>query len=283
MNVKQWTAAIIVAASLSLLVACGKKEPAPEPVVEETPAEEAVSEESTATTDEPEEAEETQEIVEESASEAEPEDEAIVLAQAEPVQAPQDWQFKEGTHYDRLVPTQPTVGGADKIEVAEFFWYGCPHCEDFEPFINQWDTQKPVNVRLVKIPIVWNQLAALHGQMFYTAEILARNGVIDDKNALHQALFQEYHRRGNRMTSLPAVQKIFERFGVTAEQFKSTWESFEVNQQLRIANDLMRRYKIDGVPAVVVNGKYRTGATKTGSYPKLLELIDELIVREGLR
>jgi len=278
-----WIIALV--AALSLLAACGEKEPAEQqPVVEEPSTEQPVSEQPEATAEAAEPEEETQEIVEESASEAEPEDEDINLAMAEPaqaapVQAPPEWQFSEGRHYDRLVPTQPTVGGADKIEVSEFFWYGCPHCKDFEPFINKWGTEKPVNTRFVKIPIVWNQLAALHGQMYYTAEILARNGHLDDIDAFHRFAFDSYRR----LTSVGAIETALSRFGVTAEQFKSTWESFEVNQQLRIANDLMRRYKIDGVPAVVVNGKYRTGATKTGSYPKLLELIDELIVRESLR
>ncbi len=278
----KWILAIAAMAAVATFAACSKKEaeqPAPQDAAVEEPAEA-----SPATTEQtPEPAEETQVIVEESASEAAPEDETIKLAMADPVEAPAEWQFKEGQHYDRLVPTQPTVGGADKVEVAEFFWYGCPHCVDFEPYINRWDTQKPVNSRLVKIPIVWNPVAELHGQMYYTAEILARNGAIEDVGAFHGAVFDEYHKRSNRMSSEAAIARIFARFGVSQEDFENTWNSFEVNQQLRIANDLMRRYKIDGVPAVVVNGKYKSGAAKVGSYPRLLELIDELIVRESLR
>ena len=276
---KTW---LVIAACLTLAAACSKDEPAEQPVSEPAIEEPAVTQPET--TDEAQsDQQETQEVVEESAAEAEPEDETITLAQADPVEAPESWQFSEGEHYTRMVPTQPTVGGAEKVEVAEFFWYGCPHCLDFEPFVQRWDAEKPANVRFVKIPIVWNPVAQLHGRMFYTGEILARNGVIDDGKAFHDAVFQEYHRRGNRMASESAVRKIFERFGVTSEQFESTWNSFEVDQKLRVANDLMRRYKIDGVPAVVVNGKYRTGAAEAGGYPKLLDLINELIVRETLR
>jgi thiol:disulfide interchange protein DsbA len=272
--------ALTIIALLTLAVACGKQDPAEqivieEPVVEEQAVEEAAVEEAAV--------EETHEIVEESAAEPEPEEEAIILAQADPVEAPQSWKYSEGTHYTRMVPTQPTVGGADKVEVTEFFMYSCPHCADFEPIITKWAEDRPANSRLVKMPVVWNPIAMLHGRMFFTAEVLARNGVIKDANAFHMAVFQEVHRRGNRLASETAIQNFFARFDVSSEDFNKTWNSFEVDQKLRVAGDIMRRYKIDGVPTVVVNGKYRTGANAAGGYPELLELINELIVRESLR
>jgi thiol:disulfide interchange protein DsbA len=283
MKTTHWLIALAMAATLLLFVACGKKQTPDQPVAE-SPAEATVEQAPVAAEEATEEAEDTQEVVEESAADAAPdEDEPIVLAQADTSEAATEWKFAEGKDYVRMVPTQPTFGGADKIEVAEFFWYGCPHCFDFEPYVNRWVTEKPANVRLVKIPIVWNQVAMLHGQVYYTAELLAKNGVIDDVEAFHTAVFQEYHRRGNRLASEGAIRKVFDRFGVTPEQFDNTWNSFEVNQLMRKANDLMRRYKIDSVPAVVVNGKYRAGAAEVGSYPSLLELIDELIVRESAR
>ncbi|MCP5092565.1 MAG: thiol:disulfide interchange protein DsbA/DsbL, partial [Gammaproteobacteria bacterium] len=228
-------------------------------------------------------ASETLEVVEESAAEPEPEDEAIVLAVAEAPVAPREWQFKEGEHYVRMVPTQPTVGGADKIEVAEFFWYGCPHCYDMEPYINGWAENKNSDVRFVRVPATWNALVRLHGQLYYTEEVLVRNGVIKNPLEFRDAVFQEYHRRGNRMTSETAIQKVFARFGVSEEAFQRTWNSFEVNQKLRVADDLARRYSISSVPAVIVNGKYRSAAAEAGGYPELMELIDELVVRESLR
>ncbi len=91
------------------------------------------------------------------------------------------------------------------------------------------------------------------------------------------------HRRGNRMTSEAAIAKLFERFGVSADEFERTWNSFEVDQKLRVAEDLARRYSIQSVPAVVVNGKYRTGGKEAGGYGKLPDLIDELVVRESAR
>jgi len=273
---------LLIAITLLAIAACGQEEPA-QPVVEEpATVEEAVVEETSEAADVVEEAEAV--VVEESASEPAADEQAIVLAQADVPAVTHEWQFREGEHYIRLVPTQPTVGGADKIEVAEFFWYGCPHCYTFEPAINNWvETRKPANVRFVRIPAMWNNLLVLHAQLFFTEEILARNGSIKNPEQFRNAIFEEYHRRGNRLTSEASIQKLFERFGVGADEFARTWSSFEVDQKMRVANDLARRYSIASVPAIIVNGKYRTGVAEVGNNQKWLELVDELIVRESAR
>jgi thiol:disulfide interchange protein DsbA len=228
-------------------------------------------------------------MVEESAAteeEVQAEDQPIILAQADPAEAAaakKDWKFEEGKHFARMVPTQPTVGGADKIEVAEIFWYGCNHCYDFEAFINRWADAKPANARFVRIPATWNPLVKLHAQLYYTEEVLVKNGKIAEPEQFRAAVFAEYHRRGNRLASVDAIQALFEKHGVSADDFTNTWNSFEVSQKLRVADDLQRRYSITGVPAIVVNGKYRSGAAEAGGYPRLLELVDELIERESIR
>ncbi len=250
----------------------------------DVPVEEA---EAVADTEAPAEeaAEETLEVVEESASvEESTDDEPIVLAMADTSDAAsREWKYREGRHYFRMVPTQPTVGGADKIEVAELFMYSCPHCFTMEPFIHQWSENRDPGVRFVRIPTQWNRIAKLHAQMYYTHEILARNGKVSDAQALHEALFEEFHRRGNRLTSEDAILRVFARFGVSADDFRKTWGSFEVNQKMRVGEDLTRRYNVSSVPTVVVNGKYRTSAADAGGYNELMELIDELTEREGLR
>jgi thiol:disulfide interchange protein DsbA len=182
-----------------------------------------------------------------------------------------------------MVPSQPTMGGADKIEVAEFFWYGCPHCYSFEPTINAWAEEIPAGARFVRIPVVWNTVHELHARVFYTMDVLARNGTLADGEAFHNTVFQEIQTRGNRLTSEDSIRRLFERFGVDAETFDNTWKSFEVDQKLRVAKDLGRRYNIQGVPAVVVNGKYRTGGQEAGSYDAVPAVINELIARESQR
>jgi len=283
---------IWVAALVLILGACSKEEQ-PEPVAEEAtaveaPAPEAVAEEAVPA----EAATETLEVVEESAAEEEAEDDPIVLAVADTADTAEataadtparEWKYKEGTHYTRLIPTQPTVGGADKIEVAETFMYSCPHCFTLEPYINNWAEGKDPAVRFVRIPASWNQAAVLHAQIYYTQDILGRNGVLANPLEFHQAVFIEFHQRGNRLMSVNAIQKLFARFGVSEDDFNKTWSSFEVNTRMRLGGDLMRRYGISSVPTVVVNGKYRTSAAEAGGYDQLIELIDELTAREGLR
>lgn len=206
----------------------------------------------------------------------------IKLAQAKSPVPEGDWQFTEGKDFVRLVPTQPTVGGADKIEVAEVFWYGCPHCLELEPHINRWIADMPANVRFIRIPAVWNPLVKLHAQLYYTEMVLVKNEKIENPEEFHAAVFREYHQRGNRLASEAAIQALFERLGVSADDFQTAWKSFEVAQKLRVAEDLSLRYEISAVPSIVVNGKYRTEAGEAG-FSRMLEIVDELVARETAR
>ena len=210
-------------------------------------------------------------------------DEPIVLAQADTGAPAKSWKFREGQHFTRLVPTQPTVGGPDKIEVVEIFMYGCPHCFDLETHINEWEKDKDPNVRFERIPAIFNNLAQLHAQLYYTEDVLAKNGELKDRHAFREMVFNEFHNRGNRLSSVAAIQRLFTIAGVDEETFERTWNSFEVNQKMRVGADLTRRYGTMSVPMIIVNGKYRTDTGAAGGYPQLIELIDELTVREGLR
>ncbi|MDX1516792.1 MAG: DsbA family protein [Woeseiaceae bacterium] len=276
-------AALLVIASLA---GCGQKD---EPAADDAAPTNEIDAVETPTADEPapaDDADETLEVVEESAADtaATDDDEEIILARADvPSVVNVSYQFEEGRHYSRLVPSQPTIGGADRIEVAEFFWYGCPHCYDLEPTINSWAEDIPPTVRFVRVPAMWNEVLQLHARLYYTEEVLVRNGIIKDAEGFRKAVFEEYHRRGNRLLSVESIRRLFNRFGVSDTDFDRTWNSFEVAQKLHVAADLARRYSIMSVPAVVVNGKYRTSGSEAGSYPKLIEVIDELIARESAR
>ena len=275
---------VVLIAALFMLSACGQKEE-PQAPVGEQPAAEAETAPPVADESAAEEADdETLEVVEESAAvEDEPADEAIVLAMADDPPAPaRNWQYREGTHYFRLMPTQPTVGGADKIEVVELFMYSCPYCYSVDPYFSRWAAEADAGVRPLRIPVIFNRIAQIHAQLYFTAEILAANGQLDDWPALHNAVFAEFHQRGNRLISVDSIQKLFARFGVAAEDFDKTWNSFPVNQKMRLAADLTRRYGVASVPAFVVAGKYRTSASDAGSIDALFGVIDELLIREGL-
>lgn len=275
---------IWISAMLFAFAGCSTEEQAASPsqpaAIEERPAEVAADAEAAVDVVEESATDAVLEVVEESAAEAEPEDTAIVLAHADVTDTPRTWKFREGQHYERMVPTQPTVGGPGKIEVAEVFMYGCPHCYSLEASINAWAENVDPGVRFVRIPAIFNPLAKLHAQLYYTEEALGRNGVLDNPANFHAAVFREFHDRNNQLASEAAIQKLFERYGVSADDFSRTWNSFEVDQALRIAGDLSRRYNITAVPTIIVNGKYRVSA---GDRANLFDMIDELTAREGLR
>jgi thiol:disulfide interchange protein DsbA len=200
-------------------------------------------------------------------------------AASEPVSAPRktDWKYAEGKYYNTLPAAQGTSSPAGKIEVAEVFWYGCPHCYDLEPLIRDWENKLPSDVNFVQIPVMWNPTNEIHARVHYTAEALGKLDVI------RPAMFRAIHVENKPMTDEKEIQKLFEENGVSAEDFNRTFRSFSVESQLKRAKDLTVKYRVRGVPLLVVNGKYTTDGTEIHSHQELLAVTDELIQRERQR
>lgn len=181
--------------------------------------------------------------------------------------------FVEGTEYQRIVP--PLPADADSVEVTEFFWYGCPHCYRLEPYIHKWLADKPDGVTFQRIPAIFNNPKwRLHAQAFYTAEVL---GVLD---TIHPAMFRALHEQRRRLDSAADLRQLFVDNGVDGQQFDRAFNSFAVSAKLNRAADLTRRSGIDGVPAVVVDGKYVTDGPMASTYDRLIEVVNHLIARE---
>jgi len=198
----------------------------------------------------------------------------IVLAQADTTAAKPSGRFKLGQHYQRLTPTQPTSSSPDQVEVAEIFWYGCNHCYNFDPYVENWLGDKPDGVNFVRVPAVWNPLVKLHARAFYTAEALGKG------EEMHTPFFREIHVKQNLLESEASLREFFGRFGVSAEEFKGAFDSFAVHTKLQRAETLAQRYRVSSVPMIVVNGKYTTSASSTGGYDSLMEVINELVTLE---
>ena len=197
-----------------------------------------------------------------------------VLQLAQASTAPSNGRFREGRHFQRLSPSQPTSSGPDTIEVAEVFWYGCPHCYEFEPFVRNWKQNAPEGVTVVGIPATWNPLLLLHARAYYTAEHL---GVLDE---LHMAIFREYHERRNPLDSEGRIREFFGSQGVSGEDFDRAWNSFNVQSRLQRAEQMARRYRVNGVPMIVVNGKYTVDGRSAGGLRQMLDVAEELVERE---
>ncbi len=177
--------------------------------------------------------------------------------------------------YETIEPAQPTQT-PDKVEVVELFWYGCPHCYDFEPYLERWLARKPSHVVFTRVPAVFpnNRLWLLHAQAFYTAQAL---GVLD---RIHGPLFEAYQNAKRPLDTQEQLAAFFAERGVPAADFDRAWSSFGVQSKTRQAVALTQRYGIDGVPAVVVNGKYRTSGSLTGTFENVLKVVDALVEQE---
>ena len=184
-------------------------------------------------------------------------------------------KFEAGTQYQVLTPAQPTVGELHgKVEVAEIFMFGCPHCAAFEPHLQSWLKTAPSYVSFVRIPAVWNAIAELHARAYYTAEALGKTAEIDGP------FFNEIHVKHNMLDSVDKLAAFFAQFGVDDKTFRSKFTSFEIDAKVSRATDLVKRYKVPGTPAVVIDGKYLTNGAMAGTYEMWFEIIDDLAAQE---
>ncbi len=197
---------------------------------------------------------------------------ALRIAEMQPEPAS---KWKEGVHYTRLVPTQPTSAAPGQVEVTEVFWYGCPHCYALDPYLESWrKSGKPAFVSFVRVPVMWGAVHQTHARLFYTAEML---GKLEE---LHTAIFQEIHKNGDPLNSTERIQAFFTSHGVSQADFQKAFSSFAVESSLKRADSLGLRYKVESVPLIVINGKYVTDVGRAGSQQQLIDLINDLASRE---
>lgn len=198
---------------------------------------------------------------------------ACTLLLLAPLVSAQDDQWEAGVHYDVINPAIRTAD-PDRIEVVEFFWYGCGHCYTFEPLISSWKKGLGEDVVFKGSPAIWNQPMELHAKMYFAAEAL---GVRD---SLHGVLFQAMNVDRKRLASEAEIRELFVANGVAAEDFDKAFNSFGVNSQVRQANSRARAAKITGTPEMMVNGKYRISTRKAGTQENMLKIADFLIEQE---
>ena len=180
--------------------------------------------------------------------------------------------FTEGSDYSVISPRMETSIGGDKIEVIEFFWYGCPHCYTVEPYIKNW--QMPENVELVRIPATFSERWTIHAKVYYALESL-------DRLDLHEVFFEAIHGRQQRrdLVSEDKIAEFFASFssGIPEEKFSKAYNSFIVNTKTQKASRLVRESGIRSVPTFIVNGRYLTSPSMVGSSQRLISALDYLI------
>lgn len=177
--------------------------------------------------------------------------------------------------YVTLETPQPTDVAPGKIEVLEVFWYGCPHCYDFEPYLEEWIKNKPEQVEFKRMPGIFRESWIPHARAYYTALEL---GVLD---SVHQPMFDAIHKKGQRLGSQAELRKLFSDNGVDESAFDRAYESDAVNDKIKKALLMGRRYQIRGVPSIIINGKYLTGPSIAGSFENMLKATNALVDKES--
>ena len=161
-----------------------------------------------------------------------------------------------------------------KIEVVELFWYGCPHCYAFEPTINPWVEKLPSDVNFKRIPAMFGGPWDAHGQLFLTLEAM---GV---EHKVHNAVFDAIQKQGKRLTKPDEMADFVATQGVDKDKFLATFNSFAIQGQIKQAKELAQKYGVQGVPTMIVNGKYRFDLGTTGGPEQTLNVADQLIAKE---
>ncbi|MDP2826213.1 MAG: thiol:disulfide interchange protein DsbA/DsbL [Sulfuritalea sp.] len=181
-------------------------------------------------------------------------------------------ELKVGRDFRVINP--PLAADRNKIEVTEFFWYGCPHCFDFEPVLAPWVGKLPTDVSFRRVPAIFpNNKWTPGARLYYTLEAM---NLLDK---LHSEVFNAIHIERKRLDDEKILFQWVASKGVDANKFSDAWLSFGVESRVQQARELTQAAGLTGVPAVVVHGRYQ--AIAPGSYGELIALIDQLI--DGVR
>jgi len=173
-----------------------------------------------------------------------------------------------------LIEQPQAVPANGKVHVEELFWYGCGHCFSLEDHVNNWVKKLPADVEFSRIPAMFGKSWVIHAQMYYIGEVLG----ITEKS--HGDIFKAIHINGKRLQRKSEQQEFFAAYGVSKEDFDKAYSSFTVKSRLQQGDKRIRAYRVSGVPAIVVNGKYLVDAASAGGQKNIFKVVNYLIEQE---
>jgi protein dithiol oxidoreductase (disulfide-forming) len=173
-----------------------------------------------------------------------------------------------GKEYRLIEPVQPTDNAA-KIEVAEFFWYGCPHCYGLEPILKEWVKKLPADVSFKKVHVQFQEVK--HQQLYFTLQAMGKAEEFTDK------VFAGIHVEKNRLDTPAKMADFLGPLGINKAEFLKTFESFSVRTAQSRATKMSEAFKVDGVPAFAVNGKYYTAPGMAGNNLNAIKVVEYLV------
>ena len=201
----------------------------------------------------------------------------LALAGASALPALAQQRFEASKDYLPLDKPAPVEAPSGKIEVVEFFWYNCPHCNAFEPALEAWIKRAPKDVAIKRVPVAFSSAFQGQQRLFYTLEAM---GLVDK---LHAKVFQAIHVERKRLEAPEVIADWIATQGVDKAKFLEQFNSFSVASKTTRASQLTATYKVEGVPALGVAGRFYTDATLTRNMDRSLQVVDYLVseVRKG--
>jgi thiol:disulfide interchange protein DsbA len=181
--------------------------------------------------------------------------------------------FVEGIDYQVISPAVKT-SQPDKVVVTEIFWYGCPHCFRFEPYVERWSASLPEGVVFEQVPSSLNPRWSELARAYYAFKMMGAH------EQTHKALFDAIHIKRQRLGSVDSVAKFAADLGLDEKLFRQDYASFPVDTQIRKDIQKEKRYGHRGVPAVIVNGKYLVSASSAGSNERMIQIMNFLVEQE---
>lgn len=178
---------------------------------------------------------------------------------------------QEGAEYKTLEQRAGVEAPQGKVEVVEFFWYSCPHCNTFEPRLDAWSKNLPPDVALRRVPVAFRDDFVPQQRLFYTLEAMNRLG------DLHGKVFHAIHRERDPLNKEALILAWAEKQGLDKGKFQETFNSFSVATKARRATQLQDAFKVEGVPALGIAGRYYTDGTLAGNMDRALQVADYLI------
>lgn len=172
----------------------------------------------------------------------------------------------------RLIKAQP-LAVSSGVEVAEFFWYGCPHCNRLQPVLERWISRKPADVTIRRIPAILRETWTPHARIYYTLEALG------EVTRLHQQVYRSYHVDKLQMSKPEVMSEWAVNNGIAREHWDTAYNSAAVQNKVDEAARLTRAYDITGTPSLVVNGHYLTSGNMAESFDSLIAILDGLVNR----
>lgn len=170
----------------------------------------------------------------------------------------------------RLIEPQPVATG-NRIEVIDFFWYGCPHCYNFQPALESWIQRMPPDVSLRRIPAVLRDNWAPHARIYYTLEALG------EVERLHQAVYHGYHVQELHMSKPEVMLQWAVRHGIDGNVWADAYNSAAVTAKVERAKELTQDYSVQGTPSLVVDGRYLTSPAMARSEQRMIPVLEDLI------